>query len=168
MWARDQETPRPVARARRLRSAMTFSEQKLWRELRKLDAHIRRQAPIGKYIADFACHPKRLVIEVDGEIHERVADVAVRDLERSAWLESQGYKVLRFTNRRVNEDLFGVVDEIRRHLALPLDGEGLGWGERTEVTTSTQRAPAPTRVRLASALRSPQSPTLSPSRGKGE
>ena len=118
-----------VGRGRRLRSAMRPSEQRLWKALRKLDAHIRRQAPIGPYIADFACHARKLVIEVDGEIHERLDDVALRDFERSKWLRGQGPRVLRFTNRQVDTDVMAVVQEIELHLALPLDGEGLGWGE---------------------------------------
>ncbi len=157
-----------VVRARRLRSVMKPAEQKLWRELRKLNAHIRRQAPIGKFVADFACHGRRLVIEVDGEIHERLADVALRDASRAAWLESQGYRVVRFTNRQVDADVFSVVEEIKRHLALPLDGEGLGWGADAETPEKRKTASAPNNAIRLTAAASPQTPALSPLRGKGE
>ena len=96
---------------------MTWTEAKLWKELRKLDANIRRQAPIGRYIADFAVHARKLVIEVDGEIHERLADVALRDMERQAWLEGQGYRVIRFSARQVSDDVHGCVETVRAPLA---------------------------------------------------
>ncbi len=86
--------PGAVRRARRLRRDMTLSERNLWRELRKLDLHIRRQAPIGRYIADFAQHEARIVIEVDGLSHE-LDEAQLYDAERNAWLESQGYRVIR-------------------------------------------------------------------------
>jgi very-short-patch-repair endonuclease len=168
MWAHEGHAPGTVKRARRLRSAMKPAEQKLWAELRKLDVHFRRQAPLGRYIADFACHAKKLVIEVDGEVHERLADVALRDHERSEWLRGQGYTVLRFANRQVDADISGVVEAVRRALALPLDGEGLGWGAPPEAMSSAQVASAPDGATRPKALHTPQSPALSPSRGKGE
>lgn len=146
---------------------MTPSEEHLWKALRKLDAHIRRQAPIGPYIVDFACHSRKLVIEVDGAVHERLDDVVLRDFERSEWLRSQGYRVIRFTNRQVDADLAAVVREIEHHLALPLDGEGLGWGATPEAPIGRKLAPAPNGALRLNAVPSPQSPTLSPSRGKG-
>ena len=69
---------------------MGMAEQILWRELRKLKLPTRRQAPIGPFFADFACHSRKLVIEVDCGIHERIADVAARDQARTEWLESRG------------------------------------------------------------------------------
>ena len=131
MLAHESHAPGAVARARGLRARMNAPEQRLWRELRKLGAHVRRQAPIGRYVADFACHARRLVIEVDGGVHERLAEVALRDIERTAWLEGQGYKVLRFTDVQVMNDVHTVVDEIRKALALPLDRGGLGGGLRS-------------------------------------
>ena len=98
---------------------MTWSETRLWKELRKLDANFRRQAPIGRYFADFAAHGPRLVIEVDGAIHQAIAEIAVRDAERQAWLEAEGYRVLRFTDRQVSDDLSGCIDAVR--LALGRD-----------------------------------------------
>ena len=73
---------------------MTLGEKRLWEELRKLNLHIRRQAPIGRYVADFAHHTARLVIEVDSPWHDS-EDAQLRDAERDAWLQGQGYRVLR-------------------------------------------------------------------------
>ena len=73
---------------------MTASEKKLWAELRKLDLNIRRQAPIGRYVADFAQHSAKLVIEVDGARHD-LEDAQLHDHLRDEWLRSQGYRVLR-------------------------------------------------------------------------
>jgi very-short-patch-repair endonuclease len=113
----DRETgSSPTVRARSLRRRMTWTEQHLWRELRKLDANFRRQAPIGRYFADFASHGARLIVEVDGEVHERFEHIASRDLERQAWLEGQGYRVLRFTDRQVRDDVFGCAEAVARAL----------------------------------------------------
>jgi len=111
---------------------MNATEQRLWRALRKLDVNFRRQAPIGPYFADFAVHGRKIVIEVDGGVHERLAEVATRDLERQRWLESQGYKVLRFTDRQVRGHLDAVIAAVQE--ALLLDGGGLGGGEADELT----------------------------------
>ncbi len=84
--------------ARRLRNAPTFAEKQLWKTLRKVETlHFRRQAPFGPYVVDFVCHRSRLIVEVDGGIHNLDA-VAQRDAEREAWLVSRGYRVLRLTN----------------------------------------------------------------------
>ena len=168
MWAEAGHAPGAVRRARGLRARMNLPEQKLWKELRKLEAHIRRHAPIGRYVADFACHSKRVVIEVEGGVHEVFADVALRDIERTAWLESQGCKVLRFSSKQVMDDLHGVVDAIKAALALPLDGGGLGGGEVGARAGTSAVGPAPNGVLLGVALPTPPSPTLPPSRGKGE
>jgi very-short-patch-repair endonuclease len=167
MFEHPGQTKGAVGRGRRLRHAMTPSERRLWEALRKVDAHIRRQAPIGNFIVDFACHSRRLVVEVDGEIHERLDEVVLRDFERAEWLRSQGYRVVRFTNRRVDEDVAAVVLEIERHLALPLDGEGLGWGGSSDRTALSDLASEPNGAICPVATATPQSPTLSPSRGKG-
>ena len=98
-------------RARRLRADPTHAESKLWERLRLLTIRIRRQAPIGGYVVDFACLRAKLVIEVDGGVHERT-DVALRDLERDNWLKSEGFRVIRIPNARVENDLDAVVTEI--------------------------------------------------------
>ena len=89
--------------SRRLREAMTLPEKRLWTELRRLSLHVRRQAPIARYVADFAIHSCKLIIELDGPPHA-LPEVAVRDAERDAWLATQGYRVLRFTNAQVMDD----------------------------------------------------------------
>jgi very-short-patch-repair endonuclease len=108
---------------------MTSSERRLWRELKKLDLNFRRQAPIGAYFADFACLGRKLVIEVDGAVHELFPEVAARDAERQLWLEGQGYAVLRFATKEIEQDIFAVMAVIEK--ALLLDGGGLGGGGRT-------------------------------------
>ena len=85
-------------RARQLRKNMTTSEWRVWSYLkgRQLDGwKFRKQAPIGPYIVDFACFAARLVVELDGNSHDDV--VADHDERRQAWLESQGFKVLRLS-----------------------------------------------------------------------
>ena len=104
-------------RARALRKNPTEAERALWRHLRsrQLDEHkFRRQQPLGLYIADFVCLEKRLIIEIDGGQH--VGQVA-SDAERTAWLEVQGFRVLRFWNHDVLKDAEAVVDVIRRALS---------------------------------------------------
>src|SRR5438067_10440515 len=102
------------ATARRLRKRATEAEMKLWRHLRRLPAvgsHFRRQVPIGPYVADFACMAARVVIEVDGSQHGEPPG-AVSDQERTMWLESQGYRVLRFWNNDVIRYPNGVMEAI--------------------------------------------------------
>ncbi|MBG0812113.1 endonuclease domain-containing protein [Methylosinus sp. H3A] len=100
--------------ARRLRENTTSAEQRLWRELDRvplLRTHFRRQAPIGPYVVDFVCLRERLVIEVDGPSHTE-PEASQRDNERTLWLEREGYRVLRFWNQEVYENVGGVLDTI--------------------------------------------------------
>jgi very-short-patch-repair endonuclease len=100
-----------TARARRLRRDATDIEQRLWFALRELDLphRFRRQHPIGRFIADFACPAYRLIIELDGGQHaERVA----ADERRTSELAKRGYRVLRFWNNEVMENLDGVLEVI--------------------------------------------------------
>jgi len=157
-----------VKRARSLRARMNYPEQQLWKQLRKLDAHIRRQAPIGRYVADFACHSKRVVIEVEGGVHERLPEVALRDIQRTAWLQAQDYIVLRFSDRQVRDDIYGVVDTVKQALALPLDGGGLGGGAFGALASRDTLGSEPSGAGPATAQYTPPSPTLPPSRGKGD
>nr|WP_163268012.1 endonuclease domain-containing protein [Chelativorans alearense] len=110
-----------IGRARRHRRNMTEGEKRLWHELkefRKLyGAHVRRQVPIGPYVADFAIHSAKLVIEVDGQFHvepERMASDAIRD----RWLHRAGYRVLRFRTGELDETLDGCIEEILRELGV--------------------------------------------------
>ena len=102
------------ATAKRLRSTMTEAEAKLWRHLDRVPlqgTHFRRQVPIGRYFADFACHQIGLVIELDG--YQHAEDEARRyDAERTAFLEANGYQVLRFWNHEVLEALDEVLETI--------------------------------------------------------
>ncbi|MET4389367.1 very-short-patch-repair endonuclease [Bradyrhizobium sp. F1.4.3] len=102
------------AAAQRLRANTTPHERKLWRALKDLPiegSHFRRQAPIGPYVVDFFCPAKRLILEIDGG-HHNEDDVAKRDLERQRWLESEGYRVVRFWNSEITGDLTAVLERI--------------------------------------------------------
>jgi very-short-patch-repair endonuclease len=96
------------SRARTLRRNMTEAERQVWRilRLRQMEGHkFRRQVPIGRFIADFACHEARLIIEIDGGQH----DLSLApETERTEFLEGEGYRVLRFWNNEVLANLDGV------------------------------------------------------------
>ena len=80
------------------------------------NSHFRRQATIGPYYVDFACHTNRLVIELDGGQHASGVQ-AGRDVERDAFLRSNGYRVLRFWNNDVMQNVEGVLTVIADALA---------------------------------------------------
>jgi len=107
------------AKARQLRKNPTEAERVLWRHLRlhQLErCKFRRQQPIGQYIVDFVCFENRLVIELDGGQHcEQVA----YDAERSAWLRTQGFRVLRFWNHEVLQDIEAVKKVIQEAVIPP-------------------------------------------------
>jgi len=104
----DFERPRhrdvAIARSRRLKATMNLPERRVWAALQGLHDNWRRPAPIGRFVVDFANHRRRLVIEVDGGVH-RLADVAIRDAARDAWLAAQGYRVFRIDGQAVMRDL---------------------------------------------------------------
>jgi len=107
---------RAVTNARRLRRRLTDAERALWRNLRdrQLDGHkFRRQHPLGRFVVDFVCLEERLVVELDGGQHalRKNADTA-----RTAWLNREGYRVLRFWNNEVLRNTDGVLAEILRTL----------------------------------------------------
>jgi very-short-patch-repair endonuclease len=100
--------------ARRLRANTTGAEDILWRHLRRspvLGTHFRRQVPIGRYVVDFACLATRLIVEVDGSQHAE-GPVAESDKERTRWLEAEGYRVLRFWNNDITQNIDGVLEAI--------------------------------------------------------
>ncbi len=108
---------RPTALSRELRATMTDAERKLWACLsaRKVaGARFNRQFPIGPLICDFVSRGAKLVIEVDGGQH---AVEAERDAARTRYIESQGYRVIRFWNNDVLDRIEGIVMEIERVLA---------------------------------------------------
>jgi very-short-patch-repair endonuclease len=104
LWARTDRTMAPPQRlfAPRMRKEPTEAERKLWWHLRHrlplTGSHFRRQVQIGPYIADFACHKSKLVIEIDGGQH---GSQTSEDQARTARLEAEGYRVLRFWNNDV-------------------------------------------------------------------
>lgn len=104
-------------RAKQLRRNMTVAERKLWQRLRnrKLIANFHRQRVIGTYICDFVSLDYGLVIEVDGSQHFEETG-KLRDRTRDNYLQSLGFKVLRFTNLDVMQNLEGVVEEIKRYI----------------------------------------------------
>jgi very-short-patch-repair endonuclease len=105
-----------VERARHLRKNATPAERLLWSALRHLKSrgyHFRRQAPFDRYIVDFACHGAKVIVEIDGSQHGDPDHVA-HDAKRTRYLNSRGYKVLRFWNEDVMGDCGAVVEAILR------------------------------------------------------
>ena len=113
--------PGTVARPRRLRRDATYAEAVLWYALRDRlpAARFRRQVAFGPYFADFAAHGARLIVEVDGGQHS-----PERDSARTAFLQGEGYRVLRFWNNDVLRNLDGVLQMIAAACPSPLVGEG--------------------------------------------
>jgi very-short-patch-repair endonuclease len=97
--------PRPSL-PRILRQQPTLFEVRFWRiihPIRQAGWHFRKQAPIGRYVVDFVCHHARLVVEIDGDSHHS-EDGMARDEVRTGFLESEGYRLLRFTNLEVMQN----------------------------------------------------------------
>ena len=121
----------PEAKKRRtkiLRRDVTMAERRLWHALR---AHrfeslgFRRQVPLGRYVVDFACHARRIVVETDGGQHFSGLGAA-RDEMRDRWLRTQGYRVVRISNNDVLGNLDGVLQfllNIAANSPLPPCGE---------------------------------------------
>ena len=117
--------------ARSLRRNQTDTEKKLWGFLRSRQFKgfkFRRQQPVDRYVADFCCLEKKLVIELDGGQHGGRQD---QDAERTRFLEGKGFKVIRVWDNEVFENLEGVLELIRQRLEgspsprpSPLKGEG--------------------------------------------
>ena len=127
--AKHHPPPGAVSRGRRLRRDMTKAEKVLWRMLREDFGgwHFRRQVPIRHFVADFASHRGKLVIEVDGGQHETEVDAP-----RSAIIESEGYRMIRFWNNEVLRNREGVHQAVAAALrdrhptpTPPHQGEGL-------------------------------------------
>lgn len=105
-----------LKRAKRMRREPTHAEKVLWKILRDRNIHglkFRRQHPILFYIADFYCHELRLVVEVDGAIHFTPSQIE-KDKKRTANLEANGIRVIRFTNEQVLERIGEVVAVLRK------------------------------------------------------
>ena len=101
--------------AKKNREHPTPAESALWKFLKNnaLGCTFKRQHVVGAYIADFICIQARLIIEIDGGYHQ-LPEQQISDLERQQWLESQGFKVIRFTNEEVMADIERVIDTIER------------------------------------------------------
>src|SRR5512138_1979087 len=100
-----RSAPKIMHRAGELRRESTTAERRLWAYLRgdKLNGvNFRRQHAIGNYIVDFVSIKKKLVIELDGSQHLEQVDY---DIERTKYLESQGYKVIRFWNNQIEKEM---------------------------------------------------------------
>ena len=102
--------------AQMLRKSMTKEERHLWYDfLKSQEVTFNRQKVIGKYIADFYCAEKQLVIELDGS--QRYMDEGQQaDKERDAYFASLGLKVLRYSNRQIHTQFDSVCNDILRHL----------------------------------------------------
>ncbi|GAB1232983.1 endonuclease domain-containing protein [Ferrigenium sp. UT5] len=104
--------------ARHLRSHMTESEKKLWRQLRahRLNGEkFRRQQPIGPYVVDFVHFGARLIVEADGGQHNG----APHDEQRDNWLRKQGFTVMRFWNNEIMGNLDGVLATVMNAVTNP-------------------------------------------------
>jgi very-short-patch-repair endonuclease len=98
--------------AQNLRKRLTDTERLLWSKLRakQIEGHkFRRREPIGKYVVDFVCHEKRLIVELDGGQHAENRDA---DNQRDKWLGDQGYRVLKFWNHEALTNSEGVLKVI--------------------------------------------------------
>ena len=112
-----RSNPKTMRQAVKLRKELTPAEKKLWAYLRgdKLNGvNFRRQHAIGNFIPDFVSIKRRLIIELDGSQHLEQAEY---DIERSKYFESLGYKVIRFWNNQVENDVNGVIRAIELALS---------------------------------------------------
>jgi very-short-patch-repair endonuclease len=101
-------------RARQLRRFPTEAEAFLWRQLRSRAFHglkFRRQLSLGKYIVDFVCLEKRLVIDLDGSQHNAEAQRRY-DTARDQWLRSQGFRILRYWNNEVFDEWEAIAEAV--------------------------------------------------------
>ena len=103
---------------RRLREQQTKAETALWQLLRNrqlIGSKFRRQAPIGRYIADFYCHERKLIVELDGGIHSDPRQ-QIHDENRDTFLLSLGLRILRIPNEELLHSPEEVLDKVRRAL----------------------------------------------------
>jgi len=97
-----------------LRRDMTEAERLVWERLRNRQLNgfkFRRQASLGPFVVDFLCLEARIIVELDGGQHS-----AERDAGRSAWIEQQGFEILRFWNHEVFENIDGVLQRVAEAL----------------------------------------------------
>jgi len=131
--------------AQRLRRTPSVAESDAWKALKALrseGAHVRRQHPIGRYVADFAIVKARVAIEIDGPFHtwpEKLEHEAIR----ASYIESMGWRLLRFDWKTPPEQ---IVTAVRATLPLPARGGGRGWGEAQPLSSRTHRVERRTRA----------------------
>ncbi len=115
-------SPHPLRdRSRELRKNATRQEKQLWYQyLNSFPVRMHRQMVLGNFIVDFYCHKAKLVIEIDGGQHFDDEKLKMDEV-RTAWLESQGLVVLRFTNLEVDRHFFEVCERIREVVDQRLD-----------------------------------------------
>ena len=100
--------------ARKLRKNLTEEERKLWNLLRNrkfLNLKFKRQYPIYNYVVDFCCEEKKIVIEIDGGQHNEPENIEY-DKKRTEIINAEGYKVVRFWNNEINENIEGVYSKL--------------------------------------------------------
>lgn len=128
-----QHPTSPRDRARSLRRAATEAEKYLWWHLRQKlplqGTYFRRQVPLGPYFADFVCLKHRLIVEIDGSQHGSPKGEAA-DALRTRYLEQSGFRVLRFWNHQVFQELDVVIDTIAAALLADPHPRPLSAGER--------------------------------------
>ncbi len=108
-------TPEIMLRAAELRKNMTRAEKILWEKLRRkgmINLTFRRQHPINMFIADFYCHKVKLVVEIDGSIHD-IDEFRIRDMGREDEFEKYGIKTIRFSNEDIYHRLNSVLEKIK-------------------------------------------------------
>ena len=112
---------RPIVhRALQLRRDQSLPERMLWQSLRVRPEGLkfRRQHPVGPYVVDFCCLSHRMVVEVDGSVHD-MGERALTDLERNKFLKENGYRVLRVSAQRVLADAVGTAEAIAARAVSP-------------------------------------------------
>jgi very-short-patch-repair endonuclease len=110
-------TDRLTPLAKNLRKGATHAERLVWKHLRAKHFKgfkLKRQQPIGKYIVDFVCFERKLIIELDGGQHTMLSEKQ-KDIARDKWFEAQGYKILRFWDNEVLLNARGVLEVIGIH-----------------------------------------------------
>jgi len=129
MQQRIRTTPNIQQRAKELRKEATPAERMLWERLRNRQLggfKFRRQAPMGNVIADFYCAECKLIVEIDGDIHDFQIE---EDAARTKQIESFGYRVIRFRNEEVLNNIEIVLTKILNTCESPLSPNGeRGWG----------------------------------------
>ena len=123
-------------RAKELRQELTPAEKILWEALRNRQLgglKFRRQHPLGPFIADFYCAEKRLVVEIDGGIHNLQRE---QDQQRTRQFEEFGYRVIRFQNEEIETNIVLVLQEILDACNSPLPAWGEGPGVRAGRSTN--------------------------------